>query len=161
MKCARPNQVDEANRQLLEKITKACEPFQAFSVPPQRFRVSLSPTDIVFNLEVALDLMWIEKEAILHVINIDTGFIFAIFLPYQVVEAVWDAFVTCSASVYIGFPIKTRVDQGSAFRSVRRTNRAKAVGTDVQESGLEAHSSLGSGERYHAPLRRIFLEIRK
>ncbi len=53
-----------------------------------------------------------------------------------------------------------RVDQGSAFTSVRWTNRAKALGTNVQESGVEAHNSFGSGERYHTPLRRILLKIR-
>ena len=54
-----------------------------------------------------------------------------------------------------------RVDQGSLFTSVRWTNRAKAVGTDVQESGVEAHNSLRSGERYHALSRWILLKIRK
>ena len=57
--------------------------------------------------------------------------------------------------------MKIRIDQGSAFTSIRWTNRTKAVGTDVQESDVEAHNSLGSGERYHAPLRRIFLKIRE
>ena len=54
-----------------------------------------------------------------------------------------------------------RVGQGSASTSVRWTNRAKAVGTDVQESSVEAHNSLGSGERFHALLSRIFLKIRE
>ncbi len=58
MKRARPNRVYEATRQLLEKITKACEICQIFSAPPQRFRVSLPPSDIVFEREVPLDLMW-------------------------------------------------------------------------------------------------------
>ncbi len=54
---ARPNQVEEATRQLLEKITKACETFRMFSDPAQRFRVLIPPSDIVFNRDVALDLM--------------------------------------------------------------------------------------------------------
>ncbi len=153
MKRARPNQVDEATRPLLEKITKAYETCQTFSALPQRFRVSLPPSDIVFNREVALDLMWIEKKAVLHVVDIETGFNPATFLSSQTVEAVWDAFVICWASLYIGFPMETHVDQGSAFTSVRWTNRAKEVGTDFQESVVEAHNSFGSGERYHAPLR--------
>ncbi len=57
MKRTGPNQVDEATRQLLEMITKACETFLTFSAPPQRFLVSLPPSDIVFNREVALDLI--------------------------------------------------------------------------------------------------------
>ena len=53
------------------------------------------------------------------------------------------------------------VDQGSPFRSVRWTNRAQAVGTYIQESGVEAHNFLGLGEIYHAPLRLIFGKIRE
>ncbi len=53
------------------------------------------------------------------------------------------------------------IDQGSAFTSVRWSNRAKAVGIEIQKSDVEAHNSLGSGERYHALLRRIFLKIRE
>ncbi len=57
--------------------------------------------------------------------------------------------------------MKMRVDQGSAFMSVLWTNHAMAVGTNVQESGVEAHNALGSGDRYHALLRRIYLKIRE
>ncbi len=71
------------------------------------------------------------------------------------------SFVIRQASLYIRFPMKMRVDQGSSFTSVRRTNRAKAVGTDVQESGVEAHNSLRSGEIYHALLSWILPKIRE
>ncbi len=43
-------------------------------------------------------------------------------------------------------PMKMRVYQGSAFMSVRWTNRAKIVETDVQESGVAARNPLESGE---------------
>ncbi len=57
--------------------------------------------------------------------------------------------------------MKMSVDQENAFTSVRWRNRNKAAGADVQESGVEAHNSLGSGERYHASLSRIFFRIRE
>ena len=110
---------------------------------------------------MALDLTCIEKKAVLHIVDIKTGFNSAMFLSFHTVEAVWDAFVLWWASLYIEFSMNMRVDQGSGFISVRWTNRAKEVGTDVQESVVEAHNSLLSGERYHAPLKRIFLKIRK
>lgn len=34
------------------------------------------------------------------------------------------------------------------------------VGTEVQLSGIESHNSIGSGESYYAPLRRIYRKIR-
>ncbi len=75
-------------------------------------------------LEVALDLMWIEKKAVLHVVDIETGFNSATSLSFQTVEAVRDAFVISWASLYIGFTMKICAGQGSAFKSVRWTNRA-------------------------------------
>lgn len=53
-----------------------------------------------------------------------------------------------------------KVDQGSAFTSVKWTRLCDKVGVTVQESGIEHHNALGSGERYHDPLRRIFIKIR-
>ena len=161
MKRAGANQVDEATLQLLEKINKACENFRTFSAPPQRFRVSPPPSGIVFNREVALEQMWTEKKAVLHIADIETGFNSATFLSYQSLEAVWDEFNICWEILCIGFPMKVLVDQGSALTSVCLANYAKAVGTDVQESVVGAYNSLESGEKYYAPLRRIFLEIRQ
>ncbi len=99
--------------------------------------------------------MWIDKKAVLHVVDLETNFNAAIFLKHQTVEGVWESFISCWAALHIGFPEKMRVDQGSAFTSVKWTNRTDAVGTEVQTSGVEAHSALGNGERYHAPLRRV------
>ncbi len=55
--------------------------------------------------------------------------------------------------------MKMRVDQSSVFTSIRWTHRADAVRTVVQTSSVESHNSIGSGERYHAPLRRVFNKI--
>lgn len=157
---AKPDQVDTGTRNLLEEITKACETCQVFSASPERFRVSLPPTEIAFNREVAIDLMWLEGKAILHVVDVETRFNSAMFLKAHTVEAVWEAFVACWATLYIGFPETIRVDQGSAFTSVRWTRRCDSVGTNLKYSGVESHNSLGAGEQYHAPLRRIYLKIR-
>ncbi len=128
--------------------------------PPQRFRGSLPPSDIVFNLEVAMDLMWIDEKAVLHFVDLEKNFSSATFLPNQTLEGVWDVFVSCWASLYIGFPMKMRVDRRSVFIIVRWTRRADTVGTIVQTSGVESHNSIGSAERYHGPLRRTFNEIK-
>jgi len=160
IRTARPNQADPATRELLETITKSCQTCETFAIPPQRFRVSIPPSDIVFNRDVAMDVMWIDKKAALHIVDIETHFSAASFLKQQTVESVWDAFITCWASLYTGFPMKLRVDQGSSFTSVRWTKRCEHVGTIVQTSGVESHNSIGNGERYHAPLRRIFNKVK-
>lgn len=39
------------------------------------------------------------------------------------------------------------------------TRLCEKVGVEVKESGIEHHNTLGSGERYHDPLRRVFKKI--
>ena len=145
---------------MIDSISKSCETCQAFSVPLQRFSVALPPTEIIFNRKIALDLMWIEHKAVLHVVDPETHFSAATFIKQHSVESVWESFVTCWASLYVGFPEKIKVDQGSCFTFVRWTKRCENVGTEVQLSGIESHNSLGVGEKYHAPLRRVYRKIR-
>ena len=104
--------------------------------------------------------MWLEGKAILHVVDCQTHFNSASQLKGHSVEDVWEAFVKCWSSLYTGYPNKLRVDAGSAFTSIRWQRLCDMVGTQLQLSGVESHHSLGPGERYHAPLRQVYLKIR-
>lgn len=152
--------VDNKTKQMLDEISKSCSVCQTYSTNPQRFKVSLPNDEVTFNREVALDLMWVEGKAVLHVVDIDTHFNNAIFLKGQSVEDVWEVFLSCWSTVYLGNPDKLKVDQGSAFTSVRWTKLCDKIGIEVVESGIEHHNALGSGERYHDPLRRIYKKIK-
>ena len=50
------------------------------------------------------------------------------------------------------------VDQGSAFGNLL-INIGAQSNFEVQRTGIEAHSSLGIGERYHHPLRMTYRKI--
>ena len=65
-----------------------------------------------------MDLMWIDKKVLFHVVDLEKNFSSATFLPNQTEEGVWNAFISCWTSPYIGFFLKMRVDQGSAFTTV-------------------------------------------
>ncbi len=53
-----------------------------------------------------------------------------------------------------------RVDLGSIF--TRFWDEVTTLhGIEMQLSGVERHNSIGSGERYHAPLRCVFDVVRK
>lgn len=106
IKRARPHQADENTKKMWTEITKSCETCQTFSAPPQRFTVSLPPSDIVFNQSVAMDLTWIEGNAVLHIVDKESHFNAACFLKSQTIEGVLESFVTCWASLYIGYPEK-------------------------------------------------------
>lgn len=152
--------VDKETREMLDQISKSCSTCQTFSTKPQRFKVSMPNEKVVFNREVALDLMYLENKAVLHIVDIDTHFNSAQFLKGNTVEDVWDAFLSCWSTLYIGHPHKIRVDQGSAFTSVRWTRLCDNAGIECQESGIEHHNALGPGERYHDPLRRVFRKVK-
>lgn len=75
-------------------------------------------------------------------------------------QHVWDAFLEAWVTVYVGIPNRIRTDQGSVFTSQFWDNITALHGIDLQLSSIQSHNSIGIGERYHAPLRRIFRVIR-
>lgn len=51
------------------------------------------------------------------------------------------------------------MDQGTAFGD-GFISLAKASDVNVVRTGIESHSSMGIGERYHAPLRNTFRKLK-
>lgn len=73
---------------------------------------------------------------------------------------IWDAFLEAWVTVYVGMLNRIRADHGSVFTSKFRDDVTAMHGVDLQLPGIESHNSIGIGERYHAPLRRVFRVIR-
>ena len=160
VKRARPEDISSDTKVVLEEISKACEACRRYSSMPYIFRVAMPIGEIVFNQEVAMDLMWIDGKAILHVVDAQTNYQNAVLLKGQSTEQVWDAFVEAWSTVYVGYPNKIKVDQGSVFTSKKWEELSSSHGIEVQLSGIESHNSIGVGERYHGPLRKIFSILR-
>jgi hypothetical protein len=114
---------------------------------------------IVFNRKIALDLMVINGNYLLHVVDTDTGFGAAQYLRGQSTEDVWATFIECWAAVYSGMPNIMGTDQGSCFMAERWKELAGENGIEMQLNRVQAHNALGIGESYHAPLRRIVNKI--
>ena len=145
----------------LQDVTRSCEPCQENSTGSHRFRVALPPPRIRFNHTVALDLMWLCKVPILHVVvDVQTHFQAAIVPKSKSAVDLWDAFIQCWAAVYTGFPTVMRVDHESSFVSETWRELAAANNIRLEYSGIESHNSLASGETYHSHLRRVFLVLR-
>lgn len=157
---ARPKDVTPDTRRLLEEISKECNICATHQIRGLRFKVNMPQEDLSFNQTLALDLMYIDGTPILHVVDIATSFGNAAVLTGSTVEDVWATFVKIWATVYPGYPNKLRIDSGSVFTSPRWTKCTESAGICLQLSGIESHNSLGPGERYHSPLRRIFYKIR-
>lgn len=59
-------------------------------------------------------------------------------------------------TIYLGYQIVKRVEHESAITSDALGLRSSGNGIQLQWSGAVCYNSLGAGERYHGPLRRIF-----
>jgi hypothetical protein len=125
-----------------------------------------SADKLAFGNELSIDIMWIEGDAVLHVVDTATRLSATKYLDTngaeygQGVDGVWSALFDCWVAVYSGYPNKLRTDAGSVFKSPRWSQSTDIAGIQVQVSGVESHNSLGLGEKLHDPLRRIFKKVK-
>lgn len=160
IKRAQPEKATGELYATIRRISRSCAACRSYAKKPFRFRASLGPDRIVFNHELAMDLMWLEGNPVLHVIDTHTHFQNATVLRSKRSEDIWAAFVECWASLYVGYPRVIRLDQEASFRATVFDDLATANGIELRFSGTESHNSIGPGERYHGPLRRIFRILR-
>ena len=111
----------------------------------------MPPSEIVFDEEIALDLMWLTGKAFPHVLDTQAHLNNAEILPGQSVEDVWRSVINCWVSMYAGFPSKMSLYQRSAYTCPRWNQLSEIVGIHLQVFGVESHNSLGPVERYHDP----------
>lgn len=104
--------------------------------------------------------MYLDGKPVLHVVDRDTKFGAACFLENETTSGTWEAFLYIWVAPYIGFPDMIAVDQGPQFISAEWRNLTQAAGIKVKQSGIEHHNAIGTGERYHAYLRRIYNKVR-
>ena len=153
-----PAEATSETKKILKHIQDTCKTCQRFTPKPFCFKVAM-PDGIVFNNELEMDLMFINKVPILHVVDVGTNFSGAEILKRQNINGIWNAFQKCWASIYIGYPNKMRVDAGSVFTSPKWSKITDLTGITLDISGVESHNSIAKEEKYHDTLRRIFLKI--
>ena len=105
-----------------------------------------------------MDIMYIKGDPILHIVDEGTHFSAAQFPPAVSTDSVWQALLKCWGAIYTGLPNRALLDQGSQFGQLF-IDIAKIHDIKVENTGIEAHSSLGLGERYHQPLHQTFRKI--
>ena len=163
---ARLHEATEATTKVLKAISKSCNTCQMLGSQPTRFKTTL-PTlkDVKLGREISMDLMFTEGKAILHIVDTAIRFSSAIFLYSQgqnygqSVNGIWFAFLVAWCTLYTGFPNRIKTGAGSVLTLPRWKEMAESVGIELQTSEVEAHNSLGIGERLHEPLRRIYRKI--
>jgi hypothetical protein len=147
---------------LLKNISSSCETCIRYSTAPISFQVRM-PDEIVFNKELKLDLMYLKVDgkqvSTLTIVDAGTTFSGASFLIFSSSKAVWNAFLKCWTTMYTGFPISMLTDQGSIFTSADWHAACNSAKVQLRYTDTESHNSLGTGERYHGPFRRIFSKV--
>ena len=124
--------------------------------------MSLGAEEVRFNERILTDIVYMDKSPILHVVDDEIKFYAAAWLSDASSKTIWTTFLLCWATIYTGLPNRLMVDQGSAlgkngiFASLVEDSNIK-----FEKTGIEAHSSLGVGERYRQPLRSTFLKLSK
>lgn len=119
----------------------------------------MAPRQLMFKHELVMHLNWVHGMRILHVVDTHTQYGNATIFRNKTAGSIWDAFVECWETIFIGVPRVLRLDQEASFTANAFRELATAHGIVLQFSGVASHNSIGVGERYHVPLRRIFLNI--
>lgn len=110
--------------------------------------------------------MLLEGKSVLHIFNTATRFSSVECLDsawgnyVQSVKGNWEAFLNSFRIIYTWYRNRLRTDQGSEFISDWWREFTNFTAIQLRLSGIQAHSSLGTGDTYHAPLRRIYCKIR-
>ena len=156
---ARPDEATPEALKILKDIGKRCDPCQRIQNAPKRFRVSFGAENVRFNERILLDIMYLEGKPVLHIVDEATRFSAARFLSDVSTKTIWRAILECWGTIYTGLPNRMLVDQGSAFGKLFISMGAISD-VQVERTGIEAHASLGLGERYHQPLRQTYRKIR-
>lgn len=159
LKCHEADNDTNKIKNKLEDIAKSCDTCRKYYGISFRFRASMPPDQIIFNHELAMDLLLLRNAPVLHDLDTHTMLQNAEFIRGKSANKLWESFLPCWMTVFIAYPNTIRLDQESSFNSEESSQLTRDAGLKVQFSGVEAHSSIGVGEKYHGPPRRMYNKV--
>lgn len=74
----------------------------------------------------------------------------------EATKDIWLAILHCWSTDYIEHPYRIRRNRESGVSSARFHDLASTTGIELQLYPVEAHTAIGTGQRYHDPLRQIY-----
>lgn len=156
-----PDNTDSSVKDVLKQIGKACTNCAKYYSSPFRFRASISPDELVFNMELATDLKWLSDRPFIYIKDTHTLYQTSDFLESKSASSLLDTFIRCWATIFIRYSSRIRVDHETAFGSGEFRRKSSDSVIPLQFSGIESHNSLGVRERYHSTLRRVYNNVRE
>lgn len=64
-----PDNTDTSAKATLEEISKACASCSELHSSPFRFRAALPQDELIFNHELTIELMWLDRSLVLHIVD--------------------------------------------------------------------------------------------
>lgn len=157
---AKPGEVNAETRAELESIIRHCEACQLYAQKPRRFKFSLRD-DVDFNHSVYVDTMFIEGKPVLHVVDEATNYQGARWLLASTADALWRALRMTWVDVYLGPPDVIVHDAGKNYMARAFQDNADFVHVATKAVPVESPQSMTVVERYHEPLRKAYLTLKK
>lgn len=155
-----PIDVTSGMLEILNDVTKRCDPCQRIQSAPLCFSVPLGAEQMRFNEEIYEDIMYNSHLPTLYFVDTATRFGAAELLGNFSTLTVQETFVESWADVYLARPNRIRFDRKTFFIDSFMSSIAQKFHIHVGRSGIGAHSSLGIRERYHKPVRDTFRKVK-
>ena len=140
----------------IEEITKTCQICKRFKKSPPVPIVSL-PLSSAFNECVAMDLVMIDGQYILHLIDTFTRFSVACVRRTKTQDTITDAIMKTWIS-YFGKPAKFIADNGGEFSNATYTDMCDALGIEMLKTAAMSPWSNGLCERHNGILKESVMK---
>lgn len=114
-----------------------------------------------FDHFVQFDTMFLQNRLVLPLVDTATHFCSAAFLQPQSRRDIWKFILNQLVLIYVGTPDYLSLDQKSTFASKEIRENVEAARITLKEAPIETPGSIGTVERYQAPLRSVYDKIRR
>ncbi len=148
----------EAEKSVLKKLTKFCTFCQKYAKFSERFKFILKD-DVNFNYSMIVNVMYIEKSSILHVVDEATRFQAIKWLQNISAKHTWKMLRLCWIDVYLKSSDHILHDADKNFVSREFRQFVISMTIIIKIVSIETHWSIDIVKRYHAELRRAYQMI--
>jgi hypothetical protein len=102
---------------------------------------------------------YIDGHPVLSAVCADTSYTAAGFMVSKSTADLWDTLQRIWILPLAGCPLNIHLDSASEHESDEMSDLASCCGIELQFSPVEAHWSLGRGERVHSLIRNVYRKV--
>jgi hypothetical protein len=140
------------------RVISNCTICERFGSKPLRPKAAI-PSDVKFNESVYIDDFYIDEHPVLSAVCAGTRYTAAGLMISKSIADLWDTLQRIWILPLAGCPLNIYLDSASEHRSDEISDLASGHGIELQFSPVEAHWSLGSGERVHSLICNVYHKV--